>query len=47
MFLLSIVGTSLAQMGQQKQRDAEEKYRPLYHFTPQQGWMNDPMGWSI
>ncbi len=22
----------------------EEKFRPLYHFTPQENWMNDPNG---
>lgn len=25
----------------------EEKYRPLFHFTPKTAWMNDPTGWYI
>lgn len=44
MLLLSIAGTCLAQIEQQQQEDREEKYRPIYHFTPNQGWMNDPNG---
>ena len=23
---------------------SDERYRPLYHFTPKKGWMNDPNG---
>ncbi|NGM61763.1 glycoside hydrolase family 32 protein [Sphingobacterium sp. SGG-5] len=26
------------------QKEDVEKFRPLYHFTPQQNWMNDPNG---
>ena len=32
------------QIGLFAQKTIHEKHRPVFHFTPQQHWMNDPNG---
>jgi len=44
LLMTGIAGAVSAQTVLKKTDDPEEKYRPLYHFTPKQGWMNDPNG---
>lgn len=44
LLLAGITSTAFAQVGSKEIKDTEEKYRPIYHFAPKQGWMNDPNG---
>ncbi|WP_343563949.1 glycoside hydrolase family 32 protein [Sphingobacterium sp.] len=44
MLFAGMLSSAFAQVGQQGSNDQLERYRPSYHFTPKQGWMNDPNG---
>lgn len=44
MLFASLLSSAFAQVGQRDMNEPVEKYRPIYHFTPNQGWMNDPNG---
>lgn len=44
MLFTSLLSSAFAQVGQRDMNEPVEKYRPIYHFTPKQGWMNDPNG---
>ena len=30
-----------------RQNHIDEKEKPLFHVTPETGWMNDPNGFSV
>ncbi|MCS4229024.1 glycoside hydrolase family 32 protein [Sphingobacterium sp. BIGb0165] len=44
MLFTSLLSSAFAQVGQRDMNEPVGKYRPIYHFTPKQGWMNDPNG---
>lgn len=43
-FFIVALAVLLAASTIHAQRPADEKYRPLIHFTPKEKWMNDPNG---
>jgi len=43
-FALLFLSTSLLSQNTQPGLPYDENYRPQYHFTPSQNWMNDPNG---
>jgi levanase/fructan beta-fructosidase len=42
-FVLMLVAMSLKTLAQQTET-ATPQWRPVYHFTPEQNWTNDPNG---